>query len=155
EAEIYLNRYFGLAYYNYNFSEKISNQIDSASTGLFGLKFVGPTSLMGGMPLDIDLIFTSAAPAFYSNIATSTSGYMFISNLLGNLPITQTQHFLVSFGLGLTARYSKWSVSLKNQAGKPALDSQEFAMGILVELSASLRVTKKFAVRADARYIYE
>lgn len=154
-ADLYLSRYGGLTYYNYNFSEKISGGARSAPTAMYGFKFTGPTSLMGGLPLDFDLLFTSVPPSFYNDIASSTSGMMFMGDMLANLPITQSSRFLFTVGFGLMARYSDWSVLLKNRPDLGKFDSQELAMGVLGELSATARLTKKFALRADARYIYE
>ena len=153
--DIYLSRYVGLAFYNYDYAEKISGGARSAPTAMYGLKFDGPTELMGGLPLDFDLLFTTVPPSFYNQIATSVSGYMFMGDMLANLPVTQTQRFLLSAGFGLMARFSDWSVLLKNRPDLGNFDSQELAMGVIGELSGVVRLTKKIALRADARYIYE
>lgn len=153
--DIYLSRYVGLAFYNYNYAEKISGGARSAPTAMYGMKFDGPTQLMGGLPLDFDLLFTTVPPSFYNQIATGVSGYMFMGDMLANLPVTQTRRFLLSAGFGLMARFSDWSVLLKNRPDLGKFDSQELAMGVVGELSGAVRLTKKFALRADARYIYE
>jgi hypothetical protein len=80
---------------------------------------------------------------------------MFIGDILGNLPIGQTKHWLFAFGLGLVSRYSKWEVTLKTNPDQAALDSQEITLGVIGELSATFRFAKRFALRADARYLYE
>ncbi len=153
--DLYMNRYVGLSYYNLNFSEKISGGARSASTPMYGLKYVGPTSLMGGMPLDFDLMFTTTPPSFYNQIATSTSGFMAIGDMIANLPITQTSRILVTAGFGLLARFSKWSVLLRQSPGLGKFDSEELTMGVVGELSATIRLKGRFALRGDARYIYE
>jgi hypothetical protein len=155
EDSFYLTRFLGLSYYSVNYGEEVRNIAEREQVSMFGLKLSGPTSWMGGMPLDINVIFTSAAPSYYDEIATKTSGFMAIADAAILLPAFETRAFMVYYGGGLAIRYSSWSVTLESQPGKPPVESKEAALGVVGVAGAALRLGQKVAVRADARYFYE
>jgi hypothetical protein len=151
----YLTRYVGIVYSNVNYSEVLRNKAEISSVKMLGAKMSGPTKIMGGMPLDINLIFTTVAPSFYNNISNSTSGFMLISDALVALPLYESQRIVLYYGFGAMVRYSSWQVKLKSQPGKAAIDSQDLALGAALLGGVALRLGAKLAIRADARYYYE
>ncbi len=151
----YLTRYVGFAFASYNYAEVIRNKTEVSQTSMLGVKLTGPTGYMGGMPLDINLLFTTTAPSFYSKVANSTSGFMLIGDALVTLPLYESKSILVFYGFGPVIRYSSWQVKLKKQTGKAPVDSQEMGLGVAVTGGAALRLGDRLALRADGRYYYE
>lgn len=156
----YLTRYLGLAYYNYNYVEVIRNVTEESPVSMLGMKMSGPTGFMGGIPLDINVLFTSSAPEFYSEVSSSTSGFMLIGDALVMLPLYEKRSFIAYYGFGPLIRYSKWDVKIKNSTFE-ALDSQEvgfgaaFTLGAAVDLNSLVRLGRSVVLRADSRYYYE
>jgi hypothetical protein len=111
--------------------------------------------MMGGMPLDMSLIFTSAAPAFYDDIATSTSGFMILADAVVMMPLYEGKSFFVYYGFGPVIRYSSWRVKLINKPNSPPVDSQEVGFGAGFAGGAALKLSAKYLLRAEAKYIYE
>lgn len=151
----YQQRYIGLGYYSVNFAEEISNNVKNANTPLYAIKKTGPTGFMGGVPLDMTMLFTVSAPSFYNNIASSTSGFMVFGDIMPFFPISESKAYMIYYGFGLMLRYSRWAVNLRQQAGKPAVDSEELAMGLEGELGTAFRFSRQVALRLDARYFWE
>ncbi len=151
----YLMHYFGLAYYSLNFAEQISNNVKNANTAMYGVKKTGPTTFMGGMPLDMSFLITTTAPSFYNNIASKTSGMMIFGDVVPFFTLSEGKAYYSYWGFGLVGRYSRWSVSLLNQPSKPALDSEELALGVEAALGAAFKLGQKVALRVDGRYYYE
>jgi hypothetical protein len=152
---IYMNRFVGLMYTSYNYAETLRKKSESTTVGMFGFQYSGPTPLLGGVPLDVGLVFTTTAPDFYNKISSSTSGYMLILDTYFLMPIYESSQFLFFYGLGPVLRYSAWEVSLKSKPGTPAIDSQEITLGAAAEVGAAARLGAQFLVRADAKYHYE
>lgn len=146
--------YIGLAYYTFNYAEKLGGKNVSSNTSLLGLKASGSTPYFGGFPLDINILFTTSAPEFYDKVS-STSGVMLIGDAVVMLPLVETSRYYVFYGFGLVTRYSKWDVKLKNQPGKPAVDSQEWAIGLAAAGGFAFNITKTLAFHADGRYYLE
>ncbi|MCB0351397.1 MAG: hypothetical protein KDD38_09455 [Bdellovibrionales bacterium] len=151
----YLTRYIGFAYSSFNYSEVLRNQVETSPVKMLGMKMSGPTGIMGGMPLDMNVLFTTTAPNFYSDISDATSGFMLISDALVVLPLYESQRVILYYGFGAMLRYSSWQVKLKSQPGKAAIDSQELGLGAAVTGGAALRLGARLVLRADARYYYE
>lgn len=155
ENSLYMIRYLGLAAYNFNYSEVLRNQTETSATSMFGVKYTGPTGAMGGMPLDINLMFTATAPSFYNEIASSTTGVMLIGDAVAMIPLYDSRSYIIYYGAGLMLRYSTWKVLLKQQPGRPALDSVELAVGAVGDFGLAVRLSRQFLIRADAKYYYE
>lgn len=151
----YLTRYVGFSYATYNYAEVLRSQTEVAQTAMLGAKISGPLGVMGGIPLDVNILFATAAPDFYGEIASSTSGYMIISDALVTLPLYESKSALVYYGFGAMLRYSSWRVQLKNQPNKAAVDSQEIGIGAAAMAGAAFRLGQKFVLRGDGRYYYE
>jgi len=147
--------FVGPSYNVFNYSEVLRNTTEQAATTLYGLKFSGPVKSLSGMPLDINLMFTTTAPSFYSKIATGTSGMMLIGDVLVSLPIYDKKRILAFYGFGLVMRYSKWSVTLKSNPTSPALESQEATLGVVGHFGSIFRITPQIAMSAQAKYYYE
>lgn len=152
---IYMTRYLGVVYSSYNYTEVLRKTTETSQVGMIGAKLTGPTGLMGGIPMDVGLVLTTSAPNFYSEIATSTKGYMLIGDGLFIMPLYESSSLMAFFGLGLMLRYSAWQVSLKSQSGKPAIDSQEIGFGAAAEAGTAVRLWKNTLLRLDGKYYYE
>jgi len=153
---ILLTRYLGLTYNSYEYTEVLRNISETVATPMFGLKMSGPTGVMGGMPLDINAVFTSTAPTFYNKIATSTSGFMILADMLTQLPLYEGRSFLVFYGFGPVVRYSSWKVKLsKADPSLPPVPSEEVGIGLAANLGAALKLGQKLLIRVEGKYIYE
>lgn len=155
ENSIYMTRYLGVVYASYNYSEVLRKTTEVGRVNMIGAKLTGPTGLMGGMPMDVGVVFTTSAPDFYDEIASSAKGYMLVGDALFTMPLYENSSFMAFFGLGLVMRYSSWEVSLKNQIGKPAIDSQEIGFGAAAEVGTAVRLGSQMLVRLDGKYYYE
>jgi hypothetical protein len=154
-GSLLLTRYVGFTYYNLNYSEVLRKVTETEPVSLVGAKISGPLGIMGGMPLDVNLILTTTAPKFYNEISSSTSGMMIIGDMLVMIPLYESKSVLVNYGFGLVGRYSKWSVKLKNSPTLPPLDSQEITMGVAANAGVGFKLGASLVLRADAKYYYE
>lgn len=150
-----LSRFFGLVYYMYNYAEKVKNRSESDKVTMFGIRKSGPSPYLGGMPVDMSLVYTSSAPDFYDEVMGKSSGFMIIADAIGIMPFYESNRYLVYYGFGLVTRYSKWSVKLRNNPSSPAVDSQEASLGVAAAAGAGVMVTEKLAFKVDAKYYYE
>ena len=152
---LYLTRFLGLTYSNYNYVETLRKKSEEAATPLIGIKVSGPTKFLGGFPLDANFVFTTTAPDFYDEIASSTSGFMLIGDAAITIPLSESKRHIVYYGAGLLLRYSSWDVKLKSSPSSPAIDSQEVALGVLGLLGAGFTFTPKVMLKLDGKYNYE
>lgn len=151
---LYFTHYLGLSYYSYNYAEKINGEIKTSAVSMFGVKRSGPTDMFGGMPLDLNLLFTPTAPGFYDSISSSTSGYMIIGDALIMIPLYESKLSLVYYGLGVMLRHSAWEVKLRNQGGLIS-NIKETGFGLAGELGAATHIGQKMVLRVDGKYYYE
>lgn len=152
---IYYKRYTGLTYQSLNYTEKISNQKKSAATGFLGFKMSGPGKLMGGAPLDIEVLLGVSAPSFYDEVADSTSGFMLIGHMMPMFPLIEKPRYVVYYSFGPMLRYENFKVKIKDKPSTPEVDSQELALGLNVGAGAAFLIAPKYVVRFDTRYTYE
>ncbi|OFZ12783.1 MAG: hypothetical protein A2Z20_07000 [Bdellovibrionales bacterium RBG_16_40_8] len=152
---LFFARYIGVNYSSFNYNEVINNRSRTATVSLFGIKLSGPIGLLGGAPMDMNVVFTTTAPPFYKDIATSTSGFMIIGDMLVLFPLYQSRSIIFEYGIGLVARYSSWGVSLINKPDKPPVDSQEIGVGVAGKVGAALKISDQVLFRADGKYYYE
>lgn len=155
KGSIIATQFLGASYNTFSYSEILRNKTESAATSLLGVKFFGPLEFMGGMPLDINAMFTTTAPSFYSKISTNTPGMMLMGDVLTLIPMHETKSILIYYGLGLMGRYSKWTVTLKPPASGPDLDSQEVGIGLAAQFGATFRFNQLLALSAQTKYYFE
>jgi hypothetical protein len=150
----YYNTFWGLSFSSVAYAEEIASKTETENVAMVGLRRQGPVGMLGGLPLDFDLLFTSSPPGFYDDFSTKTTGFMVMSNMLVSIPLYDSQSFIVRLGLGPSIRFSNWSVTLEQFADKPPVESQESTLGGTAGLGFGLRFGRVM-LAADGRYTYE
>lgn len=149
---IFFTRYLGGVYGTVNFSEKLSGRRFSSKEWLAGFRFTGPNTMVDGLPLDISFLVHSGAPSFYSEgiAQNNPSGFFVISDIFFPYPVRDSGNLLVSWGLGLMATYTRFSLQIRNSI----FDSQEIRVGLAAQLGMTYR-WGRYAIRAEGKYYYE
>jgi hypothetical protein len=152
---VYMTRYIGFTYVSYNYSEVIGNKLYSAATPFYGLRISGPSNMVGGMPLDIELSVSPTVPDFYNRFAKDSSGFILSTQAMAMLPIIDTKKQSLYYGFGLMFRYSKYEVKLDSNPTAPPIPSEESALGGVLGVGYALGLGPSLCFRVDARYIVE
>jgi hypothetical protein len=71
------------------------------------------------------------------------------------MPLYEGKSVFVYYGFGPVVRYSSWKVKLTNKPNSPPVDSQEVGLGAGFAGGAALKLSAKYLIRAEAKYIYE
>lgn len=151
----FLTSYAGLGFSKLNYSEKVNNNTELGSISVLGLNYSGPTPLMGGFPLDIDVYFSAEAPSFYSNYFTSISGFMIHASGSIMVPAVEQKNWIVYYLGGVTLIYTSYAVIPNTTPSAPSIDSSELKMGPLAGLGGAMRFGERTVVRGSVKYYYE
>jgi hypothetical protein len=151
----YLDRYFGIGYDSVNYAEKLAASVYNSMTPLYVLKMTGPRGILGGLPLDLSLMFTTTAPSFYSNVATNTSGAMIFGDFMPFFTITENKRFYTYWGAGLLLKYTFWTIKATNFPTQPSVQSEELDLGVDLALGVAVKLSQKIAFRLEGKYFWE
>lgn len=152
---LYLTRYLGGVLNQYQYAEEIAKKSVSGSLTTFGVKMTGPGSYLGGLPIDYELNFATSYPSEFGKYYKSASGFMMIGHAMALLPATETKKFILYYGLGLMAKYTRFDVVLRSRPTTKPIDSQELAIGAAAQLGAAYAFTPRYVIRGDVRYYLE
>lgn len=154
-AGIYLTRYLMANYATYDYTEKLANKTQSADFSMFGFKLSGPGSIMGGLPLDLEMNLAMGEPDFYSQYFTSVKGFMLLGHAMLMLPGMEFKRGLLFYGGGLSAKYARYEVITRNSPNLPAIDSQDLVLGLAGQFGYAHQIGSKYLLKADFRYYFE
>ena len=147
---LYFTRYLGGALAIVNFTEKFSGRKLSDQMTFFGLRMTGPGTLFDGPPLDFNVWLSVDKPGYYNQFSSgSPTGFMLFSDASLILPLYEHKDFLVNYGLGLMAAYTRYKTG-----NTTTFDSQELRLGVAFDLGAAYRFDR-YAARFDIKYYYE
>lgn len=150
-APIYLTRYLGAAASRVHYTEKFSGHKLSDQVMMYGLRMTGPGTLFDGPPLDVNLWFSLDKPGYYDVFSSNLHGFLLFGDVMAMLPLINLDNWVVSYGLGVMWTFTRYRVQIRGEN----TDSTDFRVGLDGGIGLGWRVTKRFVVRADAKYYYE
>lgn len=152
---LYLNSFTGVSLLTANYTETVGAKKRSSATPMIGFRRSGPTSYMGGMPLDLELAMTNQVPALYDSVTSSRSGYLFLGSALAMFPLSDQSNKLIYYAFGPSFKYSRFDLNLTNTPSLGTIQSHELALGAEIAIGAAFKVFSTWCLRLDARYNYE
>ncbi len=151
-------RFVGPQYAVIDYREETLGGKPHENLNSFGIKISGPNTLMEGlMPIDVNLIYYSGAPSYYSkSTGRSASGFMFLGDILFQTYWPQGKNVLTYFGFGPMMKYSKFDVELLDTTTSKyqPYSLEDISVGMSFDLGLALRIGTT-AVRVDYQYFWE
>jgi hypothetical protein len=148
---------FGVSFYNVSYVENTMSLKRRTNLNAFGIKIAGGDLLIrGGIPMEINVLFSSTSPSYYKDITGSDASVattmlldtQFIDKFAGD------RSSMAFLGFGPVIKYSRYVVRGKFTNKFINYDMTNLNVGAVM----SLGITKRFgklAVRADAKYFIE
>ena len=162
EAEESLNPFFASRYWGpvveyLNYTEDTMGQERSAGVMFYGLKWSGFNTLFSGeVYTDANLLFSSGAPSYYKDATgQSAGGYIINANFLLQTVTPVGTSALWYYGFGPMLRYSHFDLHLYDGTQVNAYSADDMALGVVFDVGAAYRISRKFSVRTDAKYYWE
>ena len=148
---IYLTRYAGGTLALVDYTEKFPGAKLHAQTPFIGLRLTGPGALFKGPPIDFNLQLSPMAPSYLNKLSGHKgSGFLLMTDLMLNLPLYDTPHTLLYYGLGILLNFSDYKV----QVGNGTYNSQDLRLGMDFDVGYAYRFSH-FVVRADLKAYIE
>lgn len=149
---IYFTRYLGAAVAMVDFTEKFSGKAFHDPMMMYGLRMTGPgTLIQDGPPLDFNFWFSVDKPGYYSKFTPKKpTGFLLFSDIMALLPLIDSKRYIVNYGIGIMAVYTKYSVNINSKD----YNSSELRIGLDAGLGLGVKVGQ-YIVRLDGRYYYE
>lgn len=151
---IYFTRYAGLVYSSYGYTDEINNQDRSAATSFFGFKLTGPGALLGGAPMDVEVLY-STGPSYYGELFSKASGFLLIFNTQLLLPFMEWPNALLYYGGGVVLTYSNFTLNNTNPPVGSGFNSEEVRAGLAFSGGGAYRFMRKWVFRGEGKYFYE
>ena len=160
--DIYISRYIGVTGSWVGLAEKWGKKSFTKFIPFFGVKLTGPGFISEQFPWDFEILYNHRIPKFYRDIplknnrkVASAKGYNIQSQLIFNIPLSQTIFQLIYAGFGPTFIFRSLVLEISESNNLTKYQAQQLRSGFAFQFGFSRRLADNFLIRAEARYHME
>ncbi len=156
-AKPFINQaYQGVGLHMAQFKEDTMGAKRSDNVLWLGYQLAGENALLEGSESDAGVMLGFSAPKYYEEVTgNSARGYSFIGYVVPQYFSSGGANQYTYFGIGPFLRYSHVETQLMLGSKKQYYGMDEFALGLLVQLGAAIRLSRQFNTRLETRYYFD
>lgn len=151
-------QFVGLQYASIDYMEDTMGDKRHEQSGFFGVKLSGPDLVVdGAFPTEVNFLFHSGAPSYYERFTgKAADGWIFLMNFLWESYYPQGKNALLFMGFGPMLRYSKFNVSLTDQATSRTQEYslEDIGAGAVFNGGIGVRMDQ-VSLRGELQYYWE